>query len=151
MGDLTGPRSIVLFSEGFALDPALSTLRRTVQRAVRYNVRLYVVDSRGLGSGLSDLVSKTTTDDPYALDFTFDDEADALNSLGADTGGRVIRNTNNFSRALVEVLADAGSYYVLGVHTPEHQEPGRWYPIEVKVSRPGVSVRARRGYVAARP
>lgn len=150
MGELPGPRSIVLFSEGMPLDAVLSVLRTTVQRAVRHNVRVYVIDARGLGRELSDLVSKSTTDDPYALELRFDEEADVLNSLGVDTGGRVIRNTNNFSLALDEILADAGSYYVLGVHAPKNQQTDRWYPLKVEVSRRGVRVRARRGYVASR-
>jgi len=62
-----------------------------------------------------------------------------------------IRNENNFGRALDVIQRDAGTYYVLG-YTPTNQKfDGKYRTISVSVQRPGVKVRARRGYLAIAP
>ena len=60
----------------------------------------------------------------------------------------MIRNDNNIGRALSTVAADANRYYVIGYEPANLTLDGQFRPIEVKVRRPGVVVRARRGYLA---
>src|SRR5207237_8986413 len=62
-----------------------------------------------------------------------------------------IRNENNFMRALDEIQQDAASYYVIG-YTPSNTTfDSKYRTIAVTVKRPGVKVRARRGYLAIAP
>jgi tetratricopeptide (TPR) repeat protein len=62
-----------------------------------------------------------------------------------------IQNENNLGRALDTVQRDAGTYYVLG-YTPSNQAfDGKYRAISVRVKRPNVKVRARRGYLALEP
>jgi len=81
----------------------------------------------------------------------YDTIEDGPNTLAADTGGYVIRNTNDFAGALAEVADDTGRYYVLGYAPSAPAAEGTYRRIEVRVKRPGVSVRARRGYLAGLP
>jgi hypothetical protein len=47
-------------------------------------------------------------------------------------------------------VQDNSAYYVLGYYSPNSRRDGRFRKIEVKVNRPGVTVRARKGYAAAK-
>ena len=59
-------------------------------------------------------------------------------------------NTNNVDPAF-QRIADANSrYYVLGYYPPTHPRDGRFHKIEVRVTRPGLRVEARRGYASPR-
>ena len=77
--------------------------------------------------------------------------SDANTALSNDTGGRRIGLTNDFSRPLQGVMADASSYYLLGYESPATAADGKFRKIDVDVRRGGVRVIARNGYWAPRP
>ena len=77
--------------------------------------------------------------------------SDANEALSADTGGRRIGLTNDFSRPLRGVMADASAYYLLGYESPATAADGKFRKINVDVRRSGVRVIARNGYWAPRP
>ena len=77
--------------------------------------------------------------------------SDANTALSSDTGGRRIGLTNDFSRPLQGVMADASSYYLLGYESPATTADGKFRKIDVDVKRSGVRVIARNGYWAPRP
>ena len=81
----------------------------------------------------------------------FDAQQDGTNSLAVDTGGFAIRNENNFARALDEIQRDAGTYYVIAYSPTNERFDGKYRSIAVKVKRPDMKVRARRGYLAVDP
>jgi hypothetical protein len=54
-------------------------------------------------------------------------------------------NRNQFDTAFARIVQDNSSYYVLAYYPPS-DKPGRFHRIDVRVTRPGVTVRARRGY-----
>jgi len=56
-------------------------------------------------------------------------------------------NTNKIREALARVVDDLSSYYLLGYYSTGRLD-GKYHSITVRVKRPGVSVRARRGYQA---
>lgn len=126
---MPGPKTIVLFSDGFALAELEGTIRTVVGRMNRAGGRIYAIDTRGLAGG----------------------PTDTINSLAVDTGGRVIFNTNNIGHALDEVAADTNVYYVLGYQPANLRHDGTYREIEVRVKRSGVTVRARKGYLALPP
>ncbi len=75
---------------------------------------------------------------------------DTLRELAEQTGGIAAVNTNNVDPAF-QRIADANSrYYVLGYYPPTHPRDGRFHKIEVRVTRPGLRVEARRGYASPR-
>src|SRR6185436_10396772 len=68
--------------------------------------------------------------------------------LALDTGGLVLRNANDLGAGLDRIGKEARSYYLLGYAPTNRAADGRFRRIEVKVARPGVALRARRGYFA---
>jgi hypothetical protein len=66
--------------------------------------------------------------------------------LSDETGGFAVVNRNDFSTAFDRITADNSSYYVMAYYPPDPR-PGRTHRIQVRVNRPGLTVRARKGYV----
>jgi hypothetical protein len=75
---------------------------------------------------------------------------DSLRRLSEETGGLAIVNRNDFLTAFDRVVADNSSYYVLAYYPPSDKRDGKFHKIDVRVKRPGLVVRARRGYNAPR-
>lgn len=126
---MSGPKTIVLLSDGFGLTELEGTIRTVVGRMSRAGARIYAIDTRGLAGP----------------------PGDTINSLAIDTGGTVIFNVNNIGHALHEVAADTNLYYVLGYQPANRRFDGKYREIEVRVKRQDVKVRARKGYLALEP
>lgn len=149
---MTGPKSVVFLSNGFVSAGMDTALRSIVGQMGRSGARVYAIDVRGLsrfGSG-DNLGQAQVTNEAGAM-MGFDTVADGVNSLAVDTGGLMIRNQNNFNEALDEIAADANRYYVIGYQPANTAFDGRYREIEVRVKRPDLRVRARRGYLALEP
>ena len=147
LAKIPGRKTIVLMSEGFLAEDEWPLVAETVTLAARANARIYTLDARGLERGLPSVFDNAPADSGTRLLEQMDFGTDSINSLAVDSGGFVVRNTNQFDQAIARIADDAGNYYVLGIR-PSAQPDGKFHPIRVKVTRPGVSVRARRGYVA---
>ncbi len=65
------------------------------------------------------------------------------NGIVARTGGESFYNSNDFTAAVQHVWQDNGHYYLLG-YTPPASSNRELHDIDVKATRPGVHVRARR-------
>jgi VWFA-related protein len=150
---MPGAKTIVFLSEGFFLTSQEAELRQTVGMASRAGAHFYTIDARGLnrGSASSDIIDRQYVDNAGGAQQRFDTQADGTNSLAVDTGGIAIRNENNFGRALDEIQADAGTYYVVSYVPSNTAFDGKYRSIDVTVSRAGAKVRARRGYLALEP
>lgn len=72
-------------------------------------------------------------------------EQGGLNALASDTGGRAILNANDVRPDMARLRQDLGLYYSLGI-SPPHTGDGRSHSLEVRVKRPGLHVRYRKGY-----
>src|SRR5262249_45330104 len=55
-------------------------------------------------------------------------------------------NKNDYSTAYQRIVEDNSTYYVLAYYPPDPR-PGRLHKIDVRVTRPGLTVRARKGYI----
>lgn len=147
-----GPKTIVLFSEGFVVQELESSLRTVVGQAARSGARVYAIDVRGLNRGAGAAIGdQAAVDDAAGGPARFDMGEDGPHSMAVDTGGLMIRNENNLSRALERVAADAEQYYVIGYTPTGLVLDGSYREIDVRVKRPGLTVRARRGYLALDP
>jgi VWFA-related protein len=71
--------------------------------------------------------------------------------IAADyTGARAIVNTDAYERDIDQIFEEAGSYYLVGYQTSNGKPDGRFRRVDVKVRRPGMTVRSRSGYYAPR-
>jgi VWFA-related protein len=147
LGRLEGPKNVLLMSEGFISEETWPEVQDAVSAAARANTRIYTLDARGLGRGMVSVESVAPTEGISRMFEQMDMGADSINSLAVDTGGFVVRNVNQFDKAIAQIADDAGNYYVLG-YLPPSPADGKFHRIGVKVKRQGVSVRARRGYTA---
>ena len=120
-------------------------LRQITEDANRANVSFYPVYARGLAV----FDAPIGPDRPPPLEVDRQNLAarqDSLRQLAADTDGLAVVNTNQIDNALKRIVADLSSYYLLGYYSTNTKLDGRFRTITVRVGRPGVQVRARRGY-----
>ena len=148
-----GRKTILLMTEGFVAEEAWTLVQDAVGLATRANARIYTLDARGLDRGVRSVfdVAPGGQDSGLRLLEQMDFGGDAMNSLAVDTGGFVVRNTNDFGRAVARIADDASNYYVLGFR-PTTAQDGKVHKLTVRVTRADIAVRARHGYIAtARP
>jgi hypothetical protein len=74
----------------------------------------------------------------------------SLRTLADATDGLAIVESNDLAAGLRRVTVDLSSYYLIGYYSSGKLD-GKFHSITVRVKRPGVRVRARRGYLAATP
>ena len=117
-----------------------------VKRANASDVTFYTVDARGLvPEGTS-----ASNDDPLAsrpgVSFIArEDSQTGMKTLAHDTGGIALVNSNDFQRGLSRIYQDTSTYYSVGVNLSKLPATG-YRDVRVDVSRPGMTVRARRGF-----
>jgi VWFA-related protein len=130
-------------------------LRTIIDEANRSNTAFYPVDPRGLtvfdegivpAAGVGPGVFNPTLAPTEELGRLRAREQ-ALRRLAEGTDGTAIVNTNKIRETLARVVDDLSSYYLLGYYSTGRLD-GKYHSITVRVKRPGVSVRARRGYQA---
>lgn len=147
-----GPKTLVLLSDGFVTQDIETTLRSIAGQTTRAGARVYAIDVRGLNRTANPgIIDQVQAEDPYDSVQRFDVLADGPNSLAVDTGGLMIRNENNIGRALDRIADDSGRYYVLAYQPSNSTFDGNYRPIQVRVKREALRVRARRGYLALPP
>lgn len=122
-----------------------SDLREIYDTANRYNVSIYSVDPRGLATNEFDIDENINlqTDSKY-LSSTMD----TLRVLAENTDGRAIVNRNDIAAGMRQITKDSSAYYLLGYNSTQAPQDGKFHEIRVRVKRPGVQVRARKGYWA---
>ena len=120
-------------------------LQQLTQTANRGNVTFYPVFARGLVP--FDAPIGPEKPPPINVDMAnLRNRQETLRFLAADTDGTAVINTNNIDGALRRIVDDLSSYYLMGYYTTNPKLDGRFRSITVRVKRPGVTVRARKGY-----
>ena len=175
LAEAPGRKSLVFFSEGLPASPVLQhQLQRVIESANRSNITVYAVDATGLRVlSATDATAKEVkamaderlrqatsgadpTDGPIMrmVERTEDmlryDSQGGLARLAEDTGGFLVRDTNNLRDALTRVDEDMRFHYLLSYAPRNDVLDGKFRTIGVKVKRSGVSVYARKGYRAVR-
>ena len=147
-----GRKSLLFVSGGMVQDPRLGIYRSVVNEARRVNAAVYFVDARGLEGAQAGMQGEIGTRTEFRDLGSWFSEArergEGSQALAADTGGFSLSDTNDLAGGLARIGRESRSYYLLGYAPTNRAADGRFRKIEVKVARPGVAVRARRGYYA---
>jgi VWFA-related protein len=160
-----GRKSLLLFSQGFLNDHELPEVRRAAGRSLEANVAVYFLSVRGLealtggmdaSAGLR--VAPEPGGSPRSMDTVVMESSEQLTlemagseGLAEDTGGFVVKNTNDLAGGALRVAEESRVYYLLGYAPPTGKGPRDWRKLRVEVRRPGLKVRARRGYTLRDP
>jgi VWFA-related protein len=122
--------------------------RHLMDVANRNNASFYPIDPRGLAVFDSDI----GPDAPPAIPVDMANltrRIETLRTLAENTDGIATVNSNDLDKGLRRIADDLSSYYLLGYYSTNAKPDGQYRRISVKVNRPGIEVRARRGYRAA--
>lgn len=136
-----GRRVIVLLSDGLDIHSALNIDQ--VEWAMRRSGSVvYWIELRTARS--DDRVRS-----PWRTDEQHDVERSGLRRLVADSGGRVvpIEGIEGAAEAFGSILGELRSQVVLGYYPLRDLDDGAWHTVSVRVARPGITARTRRGYI----
>jgi VWFA-related protein len=136
-------KAILLVSEGLPVSVeqivsnpnasgAWNAMRDFLVTAQRHNVAVYTLDPCGLSVECSTAAQ------------------DNLRVLAEHTGGFAVVNTNAPEESVDRIVAESGTYYLLGYSSPAPPNDGRRHRIAVRTQAPDVEIRAREGYVSPR-
>ena len=174
MQSLPGRKTVIFFSEGLKLPPAVQQkFPSVINAANRANVSIYSIDAAGLRiqSGTAEAAKELNSiaaagmaqqgrgndrgaTGPYTRSLERNEDLlrfDARSGLGAlsdQTGGFLIHDTNDLVAGLRRIDDDMNGYYLL-TYTPRNKDyDGRFRRINVKIARGNIDIQSRQGYYA---
>lgn len=169
LGSLTDRQKVIAYvGPGIPDDRYDNLIRRRAelfQAAERANVVVYTFDPTGLdtlqgyvyarallgarmaprvdgGAAMSQMVASAQAAAARVTRQT----AEFVASMAENTGGRALLRTDIFEPAVAQMFADTSLYYLIAVSPRSERPDGRFHEVSVRVNRPDVEVRARRGY-----
>ncbi|HXT68395.1 MAG TPA: VWA domain-containing protein [Vicinamibacterales bacterium] len=134
-----------------------------IRRANRANVSFYPINPIGVTTFDADQTARTIVADDTSGKLVIQSlgppdlaedgvrlrsRATALRTLAENTDGIAVLNTNDIGAGMKRIVDDVSAYYLLGYYSTNTTHDGRYRRIDVKTKAPGLTVRARRGYVA---
>ena len=158
-------KSLLLFSEGIDYDTAdimgklqressdvMKAMDRAIGALMRANVSLYGIDPRALSSAEGDLLEKplhraAPSLTQSSVEAEYSHSIRTLRHISESTGGFAAVDRNDIGPAFERILEESSEYHVLAYAPSRPPAPGEFRAIDVRVSRPGARVVARRGYV----
>jgi VWFA-related protein len=159
LGKFNQKKSIIYFSSGMTQTGIenQSALRAAINTAIKANVAIYTMDSRGLeaeppgGPAATASLRGTAMYSGAAVESRLDANfasQETLTTLSGDTGGKAFLDTNDLGQVFDRVQRDTSVYYVLGYKSSNPLRDGKYRHIQVKVNRAGLGLEFRKGYYA---
>jgi hypothetical protein len=158
MASLPGRKLCVLVSEGFLVGTGTSEersveLHRIVDAATRSGAVVYSLDARGLATEQRDPGAERGGTSPDLQESVARESRTllrtTLETLANDTGGFLVRATNDLAAGLHRMLEDNEAYYLMAYEPTNLKRDGRFRKIELRLpSRRDLVVRTRTGYFA---
>ena len=152
-------KSLLYFSGGISRDGIenQASLRAAINSAVRANLAVYSVDTRGLqavsplGDASTGSLRGSGAYNGGALlnnmNANFASQ-EVMGTLSADTGGKAFFDSNDFAPAFAQVQRDSSAYYAIGFRSTNPARDGKYRKLTIKINRPGVKLEYRPGYYA---
>ena len=156
---ITEKKSLLYFSGGISRDGIenQASLRAAINSAVRANLSIYSVDTRGLqaisplGDASTGSVRGSGAFNGAALTNNMNQNfatQEVMATLSSDTGGKAFFDSNDFAPAFAQVQRDTSAYYAIGFHSSNPARDGKYRKLTIKINRPGVKLEYRPGYYA---
>ena len=156
---ITEKKSLLYFSGGISRDGIenQASLRAAINSAVRANLAIYSVDTRGLqavsplGDASTGSLRGTGAYSGGAITNNMNANfatQEVMATLSTDTGGKAFFDSNDFAPAFAQVERDTSAYYAIGFRSMNPLRDGRYRKLTIKVNRPGVKLEYRPGYYA---
>jgi VWFA-related protein len=152
-------KSLLYFSGGISRDGIenQASLRQAINAAVKADLAIYSVDTRGLQAVLP-LGDASTGSMRGQGGFNGGSVRNNMNqnfasqevmaTLSSDTGGKAFLDSNDFAPAFAQVQKDTSAYYAIGFRSTNPARDGKYRKLSVKINRPGVKLEYRPGYYA---
>ena len=152
-------KSLLYFSGGISRDGIENeaSLRSAINAAVRADLAIYSVDTRGL-QAIGPLGDASTGSLRGQGGFNGGALLNNMNSnfasqevmatLSTETGGKAFFDSNDFAPAFAKVQADNSAYYAIGFHSTNPARDGKFRKLTVKIDKPGIKLEYRPGYYA---
>jgi len=156
---ITEKKSLLYFSGGISRDGIenQASLRAAINAAVRANLSIYSVDTRGLqavspvgDASTGSLRGQGAYNGGALLNNMNQNFAtqEVMATLSSDTGGKAFFDSNDFAPAFAQVQRDTSAYYAIGYHSSNLARDGKYRRLTIKVNRPGIKLEYRPGYYA---
>ncbi len=129
-------------------------VQKLIDEANRAQVSLYTIDARGLiavaaggESGVRGLrhTSRLGVTNEY-LRADVNEPQEYLRNVALGTGGIPFLNSNDLQKGLVRAYRDLHEYYLIGYRPESKRRKGKFHEIKIKVDRPDLDLRYRKGY-----
>jgi VWFA-related protein len=152
-------KSLLYFSGGISRDGIenQASLRAAINAAVRANLAIYSVDTRGLqavgplGDASTGSLRGSGAYNGAALGNNMQANfasQEVMGTLSHDTGGTAFFDSNDFAPAFAKVQADTSAYYAVGFVSTDPARDGRYRKLTIKINKPGIKLEYRPGYYA---
>ena len=152
-------KSLLYFSGGLTRQGIenQASMRAATNEAVKANMAIYSVDSRGLealppvGNASTGSLRGTAAYSGGAMQSMLDSNfgsQEVLATLSSDTGGKAFFDSNDFAPAFQQVQHDTEAYYILGFHSTDTKRDGSYRHLTVKLNRSDAKIEYRPGYYA---
>jgi len=152
-------KSLLYFSGGISRDGIENeaSLRSAINAAVRADLAIYSVDTRGLqavaplGDASTGSLRGQRAFNGSALTASMNQNLatqEVMTTLSSDTGGKAFLDSNDFAPAFAQVQKDNSAYYAIGFHSSNPARDGKYRKLTFKIDRPGVKLEYRPGYYA---
>ncbi len=152
-------KSMLYFSGGLTRQGIenQASMRAATNEAVKANMAIYSVDSRGLealppvGNASKGSLRGVAAYNGGAMQSNLDANfasQETLGTLSSDTGGKAFFDSNDFAPAFQQIQHDTEAYYILGFHSTNAARDGGYRHLTVKLNRSDVKLDYRPGYYA---
>ena len=128
-----GPSGKSLAQNSMDFKDYAALIKKVSDELMKSQVAVYPVDAGALGRNDHLAAQQTMLD------------------IAARTGGRAFINRNDLAQSMGTSLDDGSTYYTLEYYPTNKNWNGQFRAIQVKTTRPGVTLRFREGYYATDP
>jgi VWFA-related protein len=152
-------KSMLYFSGGLTRQGIenQASMRAATNAAVKANMAIYSVDSRGLeamppvGNASKGSLRGTAAYNGGAMQANLDanfGSQETLATLSSDTGGKAFFDSNDFAPAFQQIQHDTEAYYIIGFRSTNTARDGSFRHLTVRLNRNDVRMDYRPGYYA---